>query len=53
MLGFLGLIFGIFNNFGLAIVSAVVAILGLFGWYVIKNLDSSLKEEDKNQNAGS
>lgn len=50
MLGVAGLLYGIFSDVGLAIISAVVIILGLFGWYVIRGLDSGLKEEAKHQN---
>jgi len=31
----------------LAIISLIVIILGLFGWYLFKNLDNGFKEETK------
>ena len=52
VLGFIGLAFGIFNDIGLAIISVVVVILGLFGWYVFKSMDSGIKQERSQKTEG-
>ena len=52
LMGIVCLIYGIFNDVWLTIISTVVIILGLFGWYVFKNLNAGFKDEDKNESTG-
>ena len=49
MLGAVFFFVGVFSDIGIAIISAILVILGLFGWYFFKSLDSGLKEEAKGQ----